>query len=62
MKTDIKNWMVKVYNKNNKRIDEFIIKNRTENQARKEAENDISVKKGDSWTMTEIILVEKNES
>ena len=45
-------WIVRVYDPQNSIVTEYIIENRTENQAAGEAERDFVVMQNDSWTMT----------
>jgi hypothetical protein len=48
----IRNWIIRCYDKNDKEIESFIIKDRTEHEAEREAESDPRVLKADDWTMT----------
>lgn len=47
------NWKATAY-KNGDILDEIIIENRTESEARKEAENDLMIILSDDWTLTEV--------
>ena len=50
------NWVVRVYNEENETIDTWTIQNRTENEATKEAEADVSKNpEADTWTLTELL-------
>ena len=45
-------WIVRIYDPHNNIVDEYIIENRTEDQATGEAEKDFVVMQNDSWTLT----------
>lgn len=48
-------WHVQVYNKRNKVIKQWMIVDRTEHEASREAEADVArIPNADDWTMTEI--------
>jgi hypothetical protein len=51
MKTE-HDWIVRVYDPQNSIVTEYIIENRTKNQAAGEAERDFEVMQNDSWTLT----------
>ena len=47
------NWLVRLYDKNDKVIDKFIIKDRTEREAEREAFGEVNRNsKCEDWTMT----------
>jgi hypothetical protein len=48
------NWRVTTYDKDNEVIETFVIENRTEREAEKEAVNDVDVFDCWDWTMVEI--------
>ena len=48
------NWRVTTYDKNEEVIDTFVIENRTEKEAEKEAMNDVDIFDCWDWTMMEI--------
>ena len=48
------NWRVTTYDENEEVIDTFVIENRTEKEAEKEAMNDVDTFDCWDWTMTEI--------
>lgn len=53
MKDKNYNWLVRVYGKDEINIiDSFVIQDRTEHYASREAENDLRVRRGEDWTMT----------
>ena len=48
------NWRVTTYDENEEVIETFVIENRTEREAEKEAINDVDIFDCWDWTMTEI--------
>ena len=54
-------WVVRIYDTQDNIVDEYLIENRTENEAVKEAESDSVVLQNDSWTLTEVKKDEANQ-
>ena len=48
------NWQVTTYDEDDNTIETFLIENRTEKEAEKEAMYSIEVRVSDDWTMEEI--------
>ncbi len=48
----MKTWVVRIYDRQDNIVDEYLIENRTEHEAVKEAESDSVVLQNDSWTLT----------
>ena len=53
--SDLHDWVVRVYNKNNKVIAKWIIEDRTEHDASREAESAVETcyQRADDWTLTQ---------
>ena len=52
MNLTMMNWIVKTYDENDEITESFVIENRTEQQAEKEALHSLEVRAAADWTMT----------